>query len=115
MERHAKVEDGCIVIGRQKYSQVILVQDEVLFDSTRRLLAKYQARGGKMVLAEELAAVPVMDSPKITYTCRELEDCKVHFFVNTNREQIKAQVLVKDKKLDIVAGAPCSMAAIRRR
>lgn len=104
MERHAYVEDGCIVIGKQQYTDVIMIQDDVLFDSTKKLLTEYVAQGGRIVSAEELLAVPVIDSELITYTVRTFDDCKVHFFVNTHNEKVSARVFVKGKKLDIVTG-----------
>ncbi len=104
MERHARVEEGCIVIGRQRYSQVILLQEEVLFASTRELLKGLWEQGGQRVSAQELCAEHVVDSEKITYTCREMDDCRVHFFVNTNREQVETEVFVRGKRLDIVTG-----------
>lgn len=104
MERHAYVENGRMVIGEQQYTQVCMIQDEVLFDSTRELLTQFRKQGGRIVSVEELEEVPVIDSEKITYTVRGFEDFKVHFFVNTNRERVNAQVFVKGKQLDIVTG-----------
>ena len=104
MERHAYVEDGCIIIGKQRYTDVIMIQDEVLFDSTKKLLAEYMAQGGRIVSVEELEKVPVIDSELITYTMRTFDDCRVHFFVNTHNEKVCAQVFVKGRKLNIVTG-----------
>ena len=104
MERHGYVEDGCIVIGKQRYTDVIMIQDDVLFDSTKKLLAEYTAQGGRIVSVQDLEAVPVIDSELITYTVRTFDDCKVHFFVNSHNEKVCAQVFVKGRKLDIVTG-----------
>ena len=104
MERHAYVEDGCIVIGKQRYTDVIMIQDEVLFDSTRKLLADFEKRGGRIVAAQELEAVPVINSDLITYTVRAFDNYKVHYFVNSFNEKVCAQVFVKGKKLDIATG-----------
>lgn len=100
MERHGYVEDGCIVIGSCRYNRVCLVQDEVLFDSTRRLLERYQAQGGKVVAADEIEEVRVTDSDKISYTVRRFRDCRVHFFVNSNNEYVRTKIFVNGKRLD---------------
>ena len=104
MERHAYVEDGCIVIGKQRYTDVIMIQDEVLFESTKKLLAEYLAQGGRIVSAEDLERVSVIDNDQITYTMRTFDDCKIHFFVNTHDEKVSARILVKGMRLDIVTG-----------
>ena len=104
MERHAYVENGCIVIGKQRYTQVCMIQDEVLFDSTRKILEEFVEQGGVLTTARDVEEVFVVDSERITYAMSELDECKVHFFVNSSRETIEARIFVKGKKLNITTG-----------
>lgn len=71
MERHAYVENGCIVIGKQRYTQVCMVQNEVLFDSTRKILEEFVKQGGVLATVEAVEEVPVVDSERITYAMSE--------------------------------------------
>jgi len=104
MERHGSVEDGKLVIGKQKYSKVILFRDDVLFPNTVRLLDEYKKQGGAVVSADEIETNDVVDSELITYTKRYMGDKTVHYFVNTNNEVVEAKVNVKGKMLDIETG-----------
>lgn len=105
LQRHAVVENGHIVIGTQKYAYVVDPGCEVLLDSTRSLLNQFQAAGGKIVSADTLPANNVVDNPRITYTCRQCDGYRVHFFVNTSAQSIDAHIAVTGKRLDIDTGA----------
>ena len=107
MERHGKVCDGRLVIGKQSYTCVIDPGGELLLDSSRALLERYQAAGGTLLdagAACELPANEVIDSEEISYTRREYEDFTVHYFVNTSAERKQASVAVEAQKLDIYSG-----------
>ncbi len=104
MERHARVENGKLVIGNQSYTQVVLVRDDVLFDNTKALLKEFSAQGGKILSADELEENKVIDCKKITYTSRKLDDFTMHYFVNTSPDTKDTKLFVSGEKLDIVSG-----------
>lgn len=104
MERHAYVKDGKLIIGKQSYSYVLSEQCEILFENTRRLLDEFVKSGGQMATVDDLIEDPIIDNPHIAYTKRSVEDCKVHYFVNTSARYEKAEFQINGKKLDIFTG-----------
>ena len=104
MERHGNVKNGKIQIGKQEYSKIICSACEILLPKTKELLDAFVKEGGEIILAEQLSEREVIDVSNITYTSRELEDCNIHFFVNSSKERIKANVKIKGKKMDIYTG-----------
>ena len=104
MERHAKVENGKLVIGRQSYSYIIDPGCEMLLPCTEKLLCEFRQSGGKFVTADEITENNVCDNPQITYTKREYDDFTVHYFVNTSKDIKSANISINGKKLDIYTG-----------
>ena len=104
MERHAKVEDGKLVIGSQKYSVIISEHCEVLLPTTEKLLEEYKAQGGKILKSDEIAVNDICNNPEITYTARYFDDFVLHYFVNTSAESKSAEFTVNGKVLDIFSG-----------
>lgn len=101
MERHAKVRDGKLIIGRQSYSIIIKSCCDILLPNTKRLLSEFEKSGGRIVTADELAENPVIDDKDIFYTRRNLDGTDIHYFVNTSNKRKTAHINVKGKKLDI--------------
>ncbi len=104
MERHAKVENGKLIIGEQSYSCVIDSACDILLPTTEKLLSEFKAQGGKIVAAEELPQNNVCDSNEITYTKRSNGEYTVHYFVNTSANRKTARINVCGKRLDIYTG-----------
>ena len=104
MERHAFVEDGCIVIGNQKYNTIVMSPHEKIFPSTEKLISEFQACGGNVVQAEDLADAGIIDNKNITYTRRMLDKCPIYYFVNSSPKEEKANLCVEGRKLDIYSG-----------
>ena len=104
MERHGKVENGKLVIGRQSYSVVVDPGCQALFENTEKLLEEFKQAGGKVVTVDDVLFNDVIDNPAITYTKRSYDDFNVHFFVNTSGNREVGTVAVKGKKLDIYTG-----------
>lgn len=104
MERHGKVEDGKIRIGKCSYSHVIDPGCEILFANTERLLQDFQKSGGHIVTAQSLPANAIIDNERITYTERVYQGNKVHYFVNTSAVRESAVISVSGKKMDIYTG-----------
>lgn len=104
MEKHAEVKNGEIVIGSQHYKNVILVQDEVLFDSTKNLLSEFKSQGGVLTNADEIARNKVCDNEKLTYTCRHFDGFTMHYFVNETTENQTANIFCGGKMMDLNTG-----------
>ena len=104
MERHAKVENGKLVIGDQSYSYIIDTACGILLQNTKELIDEFKAQGGKIVNADELLENPVCDNGEITYVKRVNDKYTVHYFVNTSSDRKNANINVTGKKLDIYTG-----------
>ena len=104
MERHARIENGMLIIGKQSYTHVITSCCEVMLPFTEKLLSELEKSGGKIVTADELPVNDITDNEEITYTKREFDDYTVHYFVNTSSERKTAKFTVSGKRLDIYTG-----------
>ncbi len=104
MERHAKAENGRLIIGNQSYSAVIMSCCDVLLPSTEKLIEEFTASGGKIVTEDELSRNPIIDNEEITYTKREFDEFTLHYFVNTSPERKIGKINTGGKKLDIYTG-----------
>ncbi len=106
MERHGRVENGKLIIGKQAYTYVIDELCEVLLPHTKALLAEFRAQGGQIISLKDVEAVPVVDvfDGSIVYTKRYLEGRPVHYLVNTTEHAIETPVRVQGKELDIYSG-----------
>ncbi len=103
MERHAKVENGCLIIGQQRYRTVVLPPHEILFNSTYRLLEEFKHSGGRVVESvDELSVNSVFDNPNILHTKRSFDDYDVYYLVNSTPEEQKAVISVGSKMIDII-------------
>lgn len=104
MERHARVENGRLIIGNQSYKYVLNPCGTDLLPSTINLLKKFVVEGGSIITPDEVEINNVIDREDITYTSREYDEFKVHYFVNTSSEYKKAILNVSGKQLDIYTG-----------
>lgn len=114
MERHAKVENGKLIIGSQAYSYVIDECCDELLPKTKELFDEYRRQGGKFVTASEIKPNDVTDRNDITYTSRHYDDMTVHYFVNTSPDEKYADIKVEGKKLDIYSGELCDFSGRHR-
>lgn len=104
MERHAKVRNGKILIGKQSYSYVVDPGCEFLLENTMILLEEFKKTGGKVITTEQLPVNAVIDNENITYSRRKLPKYNVHYFVNTSPKRQNGLLTVNGKKLDIYTG-----------
>ncbi len=104
MERHAKIENGKIIIGSQTYDKVIIGCCEYFLPYTEKLLEEYKNSGGTIVTAEEIEGANVCDNKEITYTKRYYDGFTVHFFTNTSAVRKDANINIQGKKLNIYSG-----------
>ena len=104
MERHGKIEDGKLCIGKQRYTHVIDSCCQVLLPNTQKLLDEFRQGGGHIIGVEDLPANEIIDAPEITYARRGFEGCTVHYFVNSSPEERTAAFRVAGKVIDIYTG-----------
>lgn len=104
MERHGKVENGKLVIGKQSYSVIVDPGCQVHLENTEKLLEEFKQTGGKVISVDDVAFNDIIDNPAITYTKRSFDDFNVHFFVNTSGNREMGTVIVEGQKLDIYSG-----------
>lgn len=104
MERHGSVEDGKLVIGKMRYSRVVIPENRGLLEETVRLLDEFVACGGEIVSADEILPNPITEENELTYTKREFDNYDLHYFVNSTNSQISATFARGDLALDIVTG-----------
>ena len=104
LERHGKVEDGKLVIGKQAYSYVIDTACEELFPHTKELLEAFVNEGGLITTVEALPSNDIVDHPEITYTKRLYDDYKIHYFTNTSAAEKAANFTVTGKVIDPYTG-----------
>ena len=104
MERHARVENGKLVIGKQSYSYIIDPGCEILLPSTEKLIEEFKAAGGMIVTADEIKENAVTDNADLTYTKRTYDNFTVHYFVNTSKDRKSAKINIAGKILDIYTG-----------
>lgn len=105
IERHGKVEGNRFVVGEMSYKRVILLDDLILFDSTRKLLNEYQANGGLVVRPCEVSAENyIVNNENIIYTKRIYDDFDIYYFVNHTSNAQTADISVSGKRIDAVSG-----------
>lgn len=104
LERHGKVENGKLIVGKQAYSKVILPGCEMLLEPTKRLLEQFCEGGGKIVTVEEIPENRIIDHSEITYTRRIADGVQIHYFVNSSAESRRANIAVRGRKLNIYTG-----------
>ena len=104
MERHGKVENGKLVIGKQSYSVIVDPGCQIHLENTERLLEEFKQAGGKVVTVDDVEFNDIIDNSAITYTKRYYDDFTVHFFVNTSGNREVGILQIKGKKLDIYTG-----------
>ncbi len=104
MERHARVEGDKIVIGTQTYDKVVMVGDEWLLDSTKKLLTEYTDNGGRIVRADEIPRTTIIDNKEITYTRRDFDGYCVHYLVNSTDMEQKTTITRGSKRINLATG-----------
>lgn len=114
MERHGKVENGKLIIGKQAYSCIVDPGCEHLLPNTKRLLDEFKAQDGQIVTPAEIPANPIMEECAITYVDRTFEGYKAHYFVNTSAEAKTVKINVAGKKMDIYTGELEAFAGVHR-
>jgi len=104
MKRHARVENGKLIIGNQSYSKIIVPENDAMLDTTLKLLEEFQSSGGSIVTEADFEASAVVDNENITYTKSVHPDFTAHYFVNSTEESQTAGIGVNGKKLNIITG-----------
>ncbi|MBQ7779662.1 MAG: hypothetical protein IJ404_04120 [Clostridia bacterium] len=93
MEEYARVENGALIIGEQKYTSVVILPDTVLYDSTQKLLSELEKQGGKIYYGtDEIKPDNIVDREEIIYTKRSFDEFDMYYFVNTVDEKLTAKI-----------------------
>ena len=104
IERHGRVNGKRFMIGEMAYDRIVIPEHIRFLPYTERLLAEFKANGGVIAAAVELEENPVVDSEKLSYTCREFNDFTMHYFVNLKNETVEARFNCGSYALDIASG-----------
>ncbi|MBQ2966983.1 MAG: hypothetical protein IJE10_02530 [Clostridia bacterium] len=105
MERHARVVEDRIEIGFQSYKYVITAECDVLLPTTEKILSEFTTNGGIILdCANSLDENSVTTDKSLTYTLRENDKYKVHYFTNTSVERKRSEILVNGLKVNIEIG-----------
>ncbi len=104
IEQHARVENGAVVIGTQKYTNIVLPKHKSLLPSTVRILNEFERAGGVITVSEKLEANDICNNDNLVYTIREFNDFNVHYFINESDEEFIAEITKGSKMLDLKTG-----------
>ncbi|MBE7051834.1 MAG: hypothetical protein E7395_04610 [Ruminococcaceae bacterium] len=104
MERHGKVENGKLIIGKKSYSKVIIPPHDVFFENTERLINEFKNSGGIVTTAEELEENNIINIAEITYCKRICKDYTLYYFVNSTENTYDAFIAKGSKRIDAQTG-----------
>ncbi len=105
MEEYARVENGVLIIGEQKYTSVVILPNTVLFDSTQKLLSELEKQGGKIYCGtDEIEPDNIVDREEIVYTKRSFDEFDMYYFVNTVGEKLTAKIAKGTHILNAING-----------
>ena len=100
IERHGRIENGEFVIGEMRYTTVVLPKNLGFLPYTEKLLAEFRAVGGRIVTADAVELNPVCGINRLTYTRRDFDGFTLHYFVNSDNAEIRAEIAVGNLVLD---------------
>lgn len=105
IERHGSVNGANFIVGKMSYSKVVLPENLILFENTKKLLDEYVKNGGIILKPDDLKANnTVIDNENIIYTKRIYNGTDIYYFLNhTDNEQI-ANIFVSGKRIDAISG-----------
>ena len=105
MKRHARVEDGELVIGEMRYRTVVMPTRYIkLLPNTERLLAEFRSQGGKVITVDEAEANTVMPVSTLHYTSRSFDGFDMYYIVNTENKVISTTFTLGNKAMEIESG-----------
>lgn len=105
MRRHAKVENGEMIIGNMRYKRILLPSKYIRFTpSTVALIDEFRRQGGCVLTPDMLEANPIMPVNALRYTSRHFDGYDVHYIVNVGDEEISTSVAVGNKVMIAESG-----------
>ncbi|MBQ4515365.1 MAG: hypothetical protein II978_01100, partial [Clostridia bacterium] len=105
IERHGRVDGTNFVVGNISYEKIVLPDNLILLDNTKKLLDEYVKNGGIILRPEEIVADnKIVDNENIIYTKRVYKDFDIYYFVNHTDDEQTANILVSGKRIDAVSG-----------
>jgi len=70
LQKYGRVEGDTLVVGTQRYKNILVISNGMLFDSTRALLSEFTKNGGKVCKPCDMPADPILHRPEIIHTVR---------------------------------------------
>ena len=105
IERHGRVEGDKFIIGEMSYDRVVLPENLILFDNTKKLLGEFAKNGAIIVSPDEIKAEnKIVDNENIIYTKRIYDDFDIYYFLNHTDDEQNANISVAGKRVDAVTG-----------
>lgn len=104
MEKYAYVDKNELVVGKMRYKNIVIPENNGFFESTQRLLEEFEHGGGYIVKAKDLKENDICDSPDVMYAKREFDDFCVHFFFNNTDEKKNVCFKKGSKRIDLITG-----------
>ncbi len=96
MERHGKVENGKLVIGKQKYSVVVVPSSDCIASNTVKLIKEFQNSGGLVIFA---GRIPTMiDGKKTDEIIKFAKTC-----INTTPKELANQIPESIRKIKLTS------------
>ncbi|MBQ7343285.1 MAG: hypothetical protein IJW53_00805 [Clostridia bacterium] len=105
MRRHAKVENGELVIGQMRYKTIVLpTKYKRLLPNTEKLLDEFRKAGGRIISVSEVEPNDIMAPSRLSYTSRSFDGFDMHYIVNTDNSEITAGIKRGNKQMIIETG-----------
>ena len=98
IRRHGRVENGRFIVGNMSYTTVVIPKHVTFLPYTENLLEEFKAQGGKVVKPKDVCENSVVNTDRLTYTCRKFDNFTLHYFVNTDECEVKCKIAVGDMR-----------------
>ena len=105
IERHGRVEGDKFIVGEMSYKRVVLPENLILFDNTKKLIDEFVKGGGVLITPDEVAAEnEIIDNENVIYTKCIYDDFEIYYFLNHTEEPQNARISVAGKRIDATTG-----------
>lgn len=104
MKEYAYIDNDALCIGKMRYKTIVLPENTVFSENTKRLLSEFEHAGGFIVIADSIPKNSVCDNENLLYTSRICNDCSIHYFFNNSQEEFTSAITAGTKMLDLVTG-----------
>lgn len=104
LKKFARVQDGCLCLGTQRYKNIVLSHNTLLLQETTTLLADLEHSGAFITVAEALTPNDICDNENLLYTRRKFSDFTLHYFFNNSNEEFSSELKAGTKAIDPYTG-----------